>query len=46
MPPWAAILCARRGLSWKQKDSTWYPMAAIEDAAEEPARPVPTTITL
>src|SRR3990172_1619251 len=46
MPPCAAIEWARRGLSWSQKASTWYPSSASEAAAEAPARPVPTTRTL
>src|SRR5579871_2276929 len=44
MPPWAAILCARRGESWKQKHRTLYPNSPSEAAAAPPARPVPTTI--
>src|SRR3954470_21730951 len=46
MPPCAAIECARRGLSWKQKHFTRYPSSAMEAAAEAPASPDPTTITL
>src|SRR5471030_830150 len=45
MPPCAAIECARRGLSWKQKAFTLYPNSASEAAADAPAKPVPTTIT-
>src|SRR6185503_13142752 len=45
MPPWAAMLCARRGLSWKQKHWTWYPSSARVAAAEAPASPEPTTST-
>src|SRR5580704_13929016 len=44
MPPWAAILCARRGESWKQKHLTPYPSSPKVAAAEAPARPLPTTI--
>ena len=36
--------CARRGESWKQNAFTLYPISANEAAAEEPARPVPTTM--
>src|SRR6185312_7730892 len=45
MPPCAAIECARRGLSWKTKFFTAYPSSASVAAAEEPARPAPTTMT-
>src|SRR5260370_27623570 len=44
MPRWAAILCARRGESWKQKHLTPYPSSPKVAAAEAPARPLPTTI--
>src|SRR5215218_7352652 len=44
MPPCAATLCARRGLSWYQKDLTLYPASPSVAAAEPPARPVPTTM--
>src|SRR5882724_7041170 len=44
MPPCAATLCARRGLSWMQNDFTLYPSSASEAAAEAPANPVPTTM--
>src|SRR3954451_21780341 len=44
MPPCAATLCARRGLSWSQKDLTLYPASPSVAAAEPPARPVPTTM--
>src|SRR5262245_49521515 len=46
MPPCAAMLCARRGLSWMQKLLTWYPSSPSELAADAPASPVPTTITV
>src|SRR5215204_5265198 len=46
MPPWAAIEWARRGESWNVNDSTMYPSSASVAAAEAPARPVPTTMTL
>src|SRR5687768_12307197 len=46
MPPCAATLCARRGLSWKQKQWTSYPSSASVAAAEAPASPEPTTRTL
>src|SRR6266699_6443921 len=45
MPPCAAIECARRGESWKQKQETWYPSSASDAAAEAPASPEPTTRT-
>src|SRR3954462_10128232 len=45
MPPWAATLCARRGLSWYQKDLIRWPSSPSVAAAEAPARPVPTMIT-
>src|SRR5438128_1901573 len=45
MPPCAAMLCARRGLSWKQKHRTWYPSSASVAAAAAPASPLPTTRT-
>src|SRR5690348_3654440 len=45
MPPCAAILCARRGESWKQKHFTLYLSSPKVAAAEAPARPLPTTIT-
>src|SRR5690606_19534229 len=44
MPPCAAMLCARRGLSWKQKLRTLYPSSASVAAAAPPASPVPTTM--
>ena len=46
MPPCAAIECARRAESWKQNVLTRKPCAASDAAAEAPARPVPTTITV
>src|ERR671920_1920363 len=46
MPPCAAMLCARRGLSWMQKLSTLYPSSPSADAADAPASPVPTTMTV
>src|SRR5688572_608536 len=46
MPPCAAIECARRGESWKQKQATSYPSSASVAAAAPPARPEPTTMTL
>src|SRR5512147_1846751 len=46
MPPCAAMLCARRGLSWKQKALTLYPSSPSVAAAEPPASPVPTMMTL
>src|ERR687890_1045060 len=46
MPPCAATLCARRGLSWNQKFLTLYPASPSVAAAEPPARPVPTTMTV
>ena len=45
IPPCAAIECARRGESWKQKQETWYPSSARDAAAEAPASPEPTTRT-
>src|SRR5918998_2177396 len=44
MPPCAATLCARRGLSWYQNDLTLYPASPSVAAAGPPARPVPTTM--
>src|SRR5215210_1822783 len=44
MPPCAATLCARRGLSWYQNELTLYPASPSVAAAEPPARPVPTTM--
>src|SRR3954469_14648329 len=44
MPPCAAALWARRGLSWYQNDLTLYPASPSVAAAEPPARPVPTTM--
>src|SRR5215207_9881528 len=44
MPPCAATLCARRGLSWYQNDLTLEPASPSVAAAEPPARPVPTTM--
>src|SRR3712207_9425278 len=44
MPPCAATLWARRGLSWYQNDFTLYPASPSVAAAEPPARPVPTTM--
>ena len=46
MPPCAAIECARRGESWKQNARTSYPNSASVAAADDPARPVPTTMML
>src|SRR5437016_10422651 len=45
MPPCAAIECARRGESWKQKHETAYPSSASDAAADAPASPEPTTMT-
>src|SRR2546427_3532288 len=42
MPPWAAIECARRAESWKQKQETLYPSSASDAAADAPASPEPT----
>src|SRR5262245_66208868 len=44
MPPCAAMECARRGLSWKQKALTLYPSSPNVAAAAAPANPVPTTM--
>src|ERR1700756_522723 len=44
MPPCAAMLCARRGESWKQKHLTLYPSSPSVAAADAPARPLPMTI--
>src|SRR5271169_4094094 len=46
MPPCAAMEWARRGESWKQKDLTLYPNSPSVAAAEAPASPVPTIMTL
>src|SRR6266567_2145907 len=46
MPPCAAMLCARLGLSWMQKLLTWYPSSPSDEAADAPARPVPTMMTV
>src|SRR5471032_2386925 len=46
MPPCAAIECARRGESWKQKQLTRYPSSESDADALAPASPDPTTITL
>src|ERR1041385_1491453 len=46
MPPCAATECARRGESWKTKLWTSKPSSASVAAAEEPARPAPTTMIL
>src|SRR6478672_1868941 len=46
MPPCAAMLCARRGESWKQKHLTLYPSSLRLAAAAPPASPEPTTITV
>src|SRR3712207_4146560 len=46
MPPWAGKVCGRRGLSWYQNDVTLYPCSPRVAAAEPPARPVPTTMTV
>src|ERR1700680_2917803 len=46
MPPWAAIECARRGVSWKQKHSTWEPSSAGLAAAAAPPSPDPPTSTV
>src|SRR5689334_15176428 len=46
MPPCAAMECARRGESWKQKHLTLYPSSLIVAAAAPPARPLPTTMTV
>src|ERR1700683_4415923 len=45
MPPWAAIECARLGLSWKTKRLTLYPSSASAAAAEAPARPARAAAT-
>src|ERR1035437_687558 len=45
MPAWAAIECARRGESWKQKQLTREPSSESDADALAPARPEPTTIT-
>src|SRR6478672_5530411 len=45
MPPWAAMLCARRGESWNVNSLTRYPSSPSVAAAAAPARPLPTTIT-
>src|SRR5260370_30436914 len=45
MPPCAAMEWARRGLSWKQKQSTGYPCWPSEAAAAAPASPEPTMMT-
>src|SRR3954468_20223258 len=39
------MLCARRGLSWKQKHFTLYPSSPRLAAVDAPASPLPTTIT-
>ncbi|CAI8263847.1 MAG: Uncharacterised protein [Bacteroidetes bacterium MED-G17] len=44
IPPWAAIECALRGLSWKQNVFTLYPSSANVAEADAPAKPVPMTI--
>src|ERR1700679_2810390 len=44
MPPCAAMECARRGESWKQKHLTLYPSSPSDAAAAPPARPDPTTM--
>ena len=44
IPPWAAILCALRAESWKQKTLTLYPNSEREAAAEAPAKPEPIII--
>src|SRR5512133_2719323 len=44
MPPCAAIECARRGESWKKKETTSYPSSPSDAAAAPPASPVPTTM--
>src|ERR1700726_4511580 len=46
MPPCAAIECARRGLSWKQKQCTLWPCCPSDAPAEAPASPEPTMITV
>src|SRR3954451_25443960 len=46
MPPCAAMLCARRGLSWMQKLLTLYPSSPSDEAADAPASPVPTMMTV
>src|ERR1700682_1973202 len=46
MPPCAAMLCARRGLPWKQKHLTLYPNSPSDAAADAPASPDPTTMML
>src|SRR6185312_4670440 len=40
------MLCARRGESWKQKHRTLYPSSLSVAAADAPASPLPTTITV
>src|SRR5947207_511476 len=44
MPPCAAMECARRGESWKQKHLTLYPSSPSVAAADPPASPDPTTM--
>src|SRR6266446_3293307 len=46
MPPCAAIECARRGESWYVTTLTSYPSSASVAAADAPASPVPTTMTV
>ena len=44
IPPCAAIECALLGESWKQKAFTLYPISPSDAAADDPAKPVPTTM--
>src|ERR1017187_6460695 len=46
MPPCAAMECARRGESWKQKHWTLYPNSPSVAAADPPASPDPTMMML
>lgn len=43
MPRCAGIERARRGLSWMHQQPTWQPISASKAAADEPAKPGPTT---
>src|SRR5262245_5585762 len=40
------MLCARRGVSWIVVTMTLKPISASDAAADAPARPLPTTITV
>src|ERR1039457_6558681 len=46
MPPCAAMECAGRGKSWKQKHWTLYPNSPSVAAADPPASPDPTMMIL